>query len=60
MISPRLLGIYDGRHSHPLPVNMCSHCGETDDPESARHWPDDEDGDRICNTCAEAEGLEAS
>ena len=38
-----------------LPINMCSHCGECDDPESARGWPEDDDGDRICPSCAETE-----
>lgn len=35
-----------------LPCNVCAHCGECDDPESARRWPEDEDGDRICPACA--------
>jgi hypothetical protein len=36
-----------------MPMNVCSHCMEEDDPESASHWPEDEDGDRICYPCFE-------
>jgi hypothetical protein len=38
-----------------MPVNVCSHCAESDDPQDTRHWPEDEDGDRICPACAEAD-----
>ena len=41
-----------------MPVNVCSRCGEEDDPESAARWPEDDDGDRVCRQCAEALGLE--
>ena len=34
-----------------FPINVCSHCGQDDDPESARGWPEDDDGDRICWNC---------
>jgi hypothetical protein len=55
MISEQVKQKY-GRSIHGvlhMPVNVCSHCGEEDDPESARHWPEDEDEDRICYPCFE-------
>lgn len=48
MIAPIVLA----RYGTTLPVNVCSHCGEVDSPENTRHWPDDQDGDRICPPCA--------
>lgn len=39
------------------PSNCCNHCGECDDPESTRQWPEDSDGDRICPDCLENEGF---
>ena len=42
-----------------MPINVCAHCGESDDPESTKHWPRDADDDLVCPRCAEREGLEA-
>lgn len=40
-------------HHSVLPVNVCTTCGDEDDPESARNWPRDDDGDRKCWGCHE-------
>jgi formylmethanofuran dehydrogenase subunit E len=52
MISPKVRALVSTFRGQPLvAVNQCSHCGEYEDPESARRWPEDEDGDRVCPAC---------
>lgn len=36
-----------------FPINVCMHCGESDDPEG--YWAEDVDGDRMCLACKEKE-----
>ena len=50
MINPELRKQYPGH----IPVNVCRHCTEADDPQDARHWETDGDGDKMCFPCAEA------
>lgn len=38
-----------------IPMNVCSHCGYDDDPESAQQWDVDDDDHRICPRCASGE-----
>jgi hypothetical protein len=33
------------------PVNICLRCGAEDDPETTKHWSEDNDGDKICPCC---------
>jgi hypothetical protein len=40
--------------SKPLPVNVCAHCGDVDDPETTSRWELDDDGDRMCRACERA------
>jgi hypothetical protein len=56
MITDKVKAMCGSFRGQPLvATNQCCHCGEVDDPESARRWPEDEDGDRICYECAERE-----
>lgn len=41
------------RDQKMIPVNVCLHCGEEDDPQDTRHWERDYDDDKMCPRCAE-------
>jgi hypothetical protein len=54
MISPKVRATLSTYRGQPLIAsNVCAHCGAVDDPESAKRWELDADGDRMCRACSE-------
>lgn len=53
MISPQVIKEHGTwfRHVAHIPMNCCARCGYVDDPETAKRWAQDMDGDSLCPTC---------
>jgi formylmethanofuran dehydrogenase subunit E len=59
MISAKVRAMVSTYRGQPLVYsNQCCRCGECESPEDTKHWPRDDDGDLVCPTCAEKEGIE--